>query len=209
MRCFKTYCILFLGIALLSSCGRSSLNPVEYVQYVQDEKNGLSIQENINGIKFGLQYQPTDYLVFSEAGSFDIPSETFKQEYDRFKGLEHYNFHIDRKKLDSLFTSQKANSTRSSQPTSQYSSSKTEYIDFGIKKDIKLIEDNDTLACSICECESDGGIHPYYSFIIGFPKKVFSGDRAFLFNGNLIHAGEVKLLVSGSSIKNIPSVKML
>lgn len=213
MKYFKTYIFLFASALIFSSCGRSSLNPVEYVRYVQDANNGLAVQENINGVKYVLQYQPADYLVLLETGDPNITPQAFKQEHERFKGLEHYNLQIDRKGLDSLLGSeQKTQRSASNGPNSvlntQYSNPTTEYLDFGIKNDIKLIEGNDTVRCAICECESDGGIHPYYSFIIGFPKKEFNGDRQFLLNGKRIKAGDVKFFVTRKSITEIPEVRI-
>jgi hypothetical protein len=193
------YILFAFGTILLTSCGRGKVGPQEYVYYVQDEKNGLLVQGNYSGVRYSLQYQPTDYLVFAEERNFNIPTDEFNQQYNRFKGLEHYNFHIYRKDIDSLI----------SKASGDVKKNKVNYLDFGIRKDIKLVEGNDTLPCSICESESDGGIYPYYSFVIGFPHKEYQGDRQFLFDGKIIGTGAVKLLVTRASIQNIPDLKTM
>lgn len=196
------YNIILLLPILLAACSHG-VSPAEYIHYISDAKNGLVVHQKINGIGYALQYQPTNYLVFMEMRSFDVPKDTFKLQYNRFKGLEHYNFHIDRNDLDNLVNRNGKASKK--QPASE----RLSYLDFGIKKDIKLIEGKDTLQCSICECESDGGINPYYSFMLGFPNKDYSGDREFYYDGKKIGAGEVKLTVTESSIKNIPELKLM
>ncbi len=189
--------MFYLGVMVIASCNSGKLTPLEYVHYVQDPSHGLLIKQKIDGVRYDLQYQPVSYLVMLEMQNFYIPQDTFQYQYNRFKGLEHYNLHIYRSDIDSLLKKSKNNI------------SKVEYFDFGIKKDIKLIEGNDTVPCAICECESDGGIYPFYSFTIGFPNKNYKGDRQFLFKGNHIGTEDIKLLVSGSSIKSIPELKTM
>lgn len=199
MKQINTYIILVLGTLVISSCGRS-LAPKDYVTYVQNPDNGLFVSSNVNGVKYTLQYQPTDYLVMLEEKSFSIPSEIFKAQYDRFKGMEHYVFHIDTKDMDALISKLK--------DTSKIKNSLTEYFDFRIQKDIKLLEGGDTIPCGIAQCESSMGMLPYYSFVIGFPNREYTGDREFLFSNKKIGTGEVKLVVKGQSIQNLPKLKM-
>ncbi|HTA26701.1 MAG TPA: hypothetical protein VK809_02855 [Bacteroidia bacterium] len=192
---------LFLfGASALSSCGKHELPPQEYVAYIQNSQNGLFVSTKANGVNYTLQYQPTDYLVMLQLKSFSIPAETFKEQYNRFKGIEHYVFHIDRKEWDSLVTK--------ASDTSKVRKGMTEYLDFKIQKDIKLVEGDDTIPCGISECESSMGMLPYYSFVLGFNAKDYSGDRKFIYGNKMIGTGNIKLEITSSSIKKIPKLKM-
>lgn len=194
-----TLYIFLIGLFTLTACG-SRLSPIDYVHYVENPDNGLLVSSKINGVKYTLQYQPIDYLVMLELKSFSIPPEIFKEQYDRFKGMEHYVFHVDTKDVESLILK--------SGDTSKNKNSLMEYFNFQVQKDIKLVEGSDTIPCGIAECESSMGMLPYYSLVIGFPNREYTGDREFLFTNKRIGTGEVKLLVKGQSIQNLPKLKM-
>jgi hypothetical protein len=184
----------------MASCGKSSLPPREYVSYVENPSNGLLVSSKVNGVKYTLQYQPTDYLVMLELKSFSIPPETFQAQYNRFKGIEHYVLHIDSKEWDSLMLKAK--------DTAIVRKGMTEYLDFKIQKDIKLVVGSDTVPCGISECESSMGMYPYHSFILGFKVENNSTDREFIYSNKMIGTGNVKLIVKGKSIRNIPKLKI-
>lgn len=191
---------IILGAVVLSSCSRSELSPREYVSYVENPANGLLVNTSVNGVKYTLQYQPTDYLVMLELKSFSIPSETFQTQYNRFKGIEHYVFHIDIKEWDSM--------AAKSKDTASIRKGMTEYLDFKIQKDLKLVEGNDTIPCGIAEYESSMGMYPYYSFVLGFNTQNNGCDREFIFSNKMIGTGNIKLTIKNKSIKNIPKLKM-
>jgi hypothetical protein len=195
---YISYILLSVSFFLVS-CHRE-LVPREYVRYVENPENGLLVNSKVNGVSYTLQYQPTDYLVMLELKSFSIPPETFQTEYNRFKGMEHYVFHIDIKEWDSLISHAK--------DTVVVRKGMTEYLDFKIQKDIKLVEGSDTIPCGISECESSMGMYPYYSFVLGFNVKDKSNDREFIYGNKNIGTGNIKLTVKSKSIQNIPKLKM-
>jgi hypothetical protein len=191
--------IFLLGALSLVSCNRT-LSPVDYVHYVENPDNGLLVNSKVNGVDYTLQFQPTDYLVMLELKSFSIAPEVFKEQYNRFKGMEHYVFHIDTKEIEALIAKSK--------DTARKKNNLSDYFNFRAQKDIKLVEGGDTIPCGIAQCESSMGMLPYYSLVIGFLHKDYAGDREFIFNGKKIGTGEIKLLVKGESIKNLPKLKM-
>jgi|SRR6185312_8918102 len=192
--------LLVLIYMFSSSCGRGSLPPQEYVRYIENPDNGLLLSSTVNGVKYTLQYQPTDYLVMLELRSFSIPPEIFQEQYNRFKGIEHYVFRIDKRELDSLATKAK--------DTAIIRKGMIEYLDFKIRKDIKLVEGSDTIPCGIAECEISAGMLPYYSFVLGFNTKNYWGDREFIYENKMIGTGLLKLVLKNSRVKRIPKLKM-
>lgn len=160
----------------------------------------------MNGVTYSLQYEPVNYCVMLEERSFSIPKETFEAEYNRFKGLEHYIFRIDRASMDTL--------TNKISDTSKYKKAITDYFDFWLQKDIKLIKGTDTIPCSICQPDANTNISQYYTFSIGFyngdNRNTASdqADRTFLYNNKILHTGNVLLHIKGKDIKHIPGLKM-
>jgi hypothetical protein len=194
------YIILFL-IVSVASCGRRALNPLEYVHYVENPKKGLLIKENVNGLQYTLQYEPVEYVTMREMHALNIDPDTFKMQYQRFKGLEHYTLRIGRRGIDSILNRQT--------DTSKLKGAMDSYFDFGIQKDIHLIEGKDTIPCGVCQYEGDmGGIAPYYSFVLGFTASNYKGDRTVFYKDNLFKSGNVKFNIESSDFNAIPDLKM-
>jgi hypothetical protein len=205
MKKVLTYIFLFM-VVLVTSCNRS-VPPAEYVHYIENPSNGLKINEAVNGVTYSLQYEPVNYCVMLEKRSFAIPSGEFKKEYERFKGLEHYTFRIEKSGMDSL--------VNKLGDTSKYKKSVQEYFDFWIQKDIKLVKGKDTIPCSICQIDANTGISQYYTFSIGFAgdenerqlgKEI---DRIFLFDNKKLHTGNINLCVKGKDLEHVPELKMM
>ncbi|HTA81450.1 MAG TPA: hypothetical protein VK783_00820 [Bacteroidia bacterium] len=193
-------------VAILTSC-KHGVTPSEYVKYVEKTENGLHIEKQFNGVGYTLQYEPVAYCVMLEERSFNIPEDVFKKEYDRFKGLEHYVLRINKTDMDSLINKLG--------DTSKYKKGITEYFDFRIQKDIKLIEGLDTIPCSICQADANSGISEYYTFSLGFSEKnaelasAQEADRVIEYENKILHTGKISLVVTGKNIKNIPGLKIM
>lgn len=197
-------CAFLISMAVLVSCTRHEAAPAEYVHYVENPGNGLKIEQEVNGVSYVLQYEPVDYCVMLEKRSFTIPKEIFNAEYNRFKGLEHYTLKIDKKGADKLMNALS--------DTSAYKKSETTYFDFAIQKDIKLIEGNDTIPCSICQQDANTSIAQYYTYTLGFYTGNPTGtgqDRMILLQNKILNTGKVMLCVKEKAIKNIPALKMI
>jgi hypothetical protein len=202
MRTTITY-LLFFAVMILGSCNKG-VQPQDYVRYVENPKNGLKVNQEVNGVDYSLQFEPVEYCVMLEKRSFSIPLEVFKEEYNRFKGLEHYTFRINRTSMDSL--------VNGLGDTSKYKKSVKEYFDFRIQKDIKMVMGQDTVPCSICQPDANTGISQYYTFSLGFSTKDDSksqADRIFVYENKILHTNKVTLCVKGKDITSIPVLKMM
>ena len=194
--------MLIFSVVLCASC-KHGVPPGEYVRYVENPNNGLKVKQEVNGVGYILQYQPIEYCVMLEKRSFSIPSEIFKEEYKRFQGLEHYILRIDKTEMDSL--------VNKLGDSSHYKKSITEYFDFNIQKDIKLVEGTDTIPCGLCQI--DAGMASSYTFTLGFPNKNNEpsslSDRYIIYSNKILNTGNVTLCVKGKDVKGIPNLKMM
>jgi len=204
MKRVGTYTVFF-AVVILASCNRG-VAPSEYVKYIENPSNGLKVKQEVNGVAYTLQYEPTSYCVMLEKRSFSVPADEFNTEYDRFKGLEHYTFRIDKNSMDSL--------VNKLGDTSKYKKGVAEYFDFWIQKDIKMVMGNDTIPCSICQPDANTGMSQYYTFSLGFSTKNESqaesqADRFFIYENKILHTNKVTLCVKGKDVKSIPVLKMM
>ena len=190
------------------ACNSHKVLPAEYVKYVENPDNGLNLKQKVNGVIYTIQYEPTDYCVMLEERSFSVPEETFETERKRFKGLEHYIFRINKIGMDSLVAKLG--------DTAKYKKGVTEYLDFRIQKDIRLVKGSDTVTCSICQRDANTGISEYYTFSLGFyskqdevPVQEANADRTFLYNNKMLQTGNIMLRMRGKDIDHIPGLKML
>ncbi|HTA81718.1 MAG TPA: hypothetical protein VK783_02210 [Bacteroidia bacterium] len=209
MRKIYVYIIFLFTANVLASCNHA-VSPSEYVKYVEKAQNGLRINKQFKGVEYSLQYEPVAYCVMMEKRSFNIPHDEFKEEYNRFSGMEHYVLRIDKSKMDSL--------VNKLGDTSTYKKGITEYFDFKIQKDIALIKGQDTIPCSICQFDGNTGISEYYTFSLGFfdksGKEVSTNkseleDRVIEFENKTLNTGKINLVVTGKDIKNIPVLKTM
>lgn len=197
----NSFIIYVMSLSVLCASCSGGLSPKDYVHYIENPGNGLLVKEEVNGVNYELQYQPTDYCVMQEKRSFSVPGDEFAQLRKRFSGLEHYVLRIKSKDMDSLVNKM--------DDTAKYKKGITEYFDFGIQKDIKLIEGKDTVPCSICQADANTGISEYYTFSMGFPANHFEGDRYFVFMNKILKTGNVKLAITDKSMKSLPALKMM
>src|SRR6186713_3379110 len=81
---------------LIAACnGKAGLSPKEYVQWVNDPKNGLVKEKTIDQYEFMVQYRPAAYLAIQEEQQRE-PSEmqSFDSVYKEFSGLQYFAIRI-------------------------------------------------------------------------------------------------------------------
>ena len=67
MRFLKTYSLLVLIGFFLQCSGRKEIHdPKEYIQWINNPENGLTIVKKINNLKITVKYLPPEYLAYQE-----------------------------------------------------------------------------------------------------------------------------------------------
>jgi hypothetical protein len=120
-----------------ASC-TAELNPVEYIKWVEDEKNGLKVSSYNDSHKFELQYCPASY--------WHAKGDTTSDDLDVFilkiEQLESNNWNI--------------------------SDSMRYYCSYKMQNDILLEQNNKTYPCALFHYESSYSIDNRQTFLIGF-----------------------------------------
>ena len=85
------YCIL---LSIISSCNHG-LKPADYIQYVQDKKNGLKKVVEVDGWQYTMQYKPHEFILLME-GKGKISSAEMQKRRQDMKGTVWFNISFRR-----------------------------------------------------------------------------------------------------------------
>lgn len=198
--------IIILVILALTSCAKKALDPSGYMQWVEDEKNGLRVNKQVGDLIFILQYKPVDYVVLQEVKDPDISREVYEKTSDNFKGMQYFTFRIK--------TSQGNMSPLKYNLSAQEEYfGRVEYFSFRMQQDIKLIDGKDTLNCALHHFERDYELTPANTFVLGFElpagqEKNETRDKIFIYNDRVLGAGTIKIGINKRDINNIPTLKI-
>lgn len=216
---------LFWGIPLffISSCERSEVREsyssgseiktqnenkqellsAEYMQWVQNKKNGLKKEKLIDDISFSIQYKPLQYIVCIEEKQKEIHENVLKSKIEELNDMEYYDLKIMLKSAQGeLLKHQISSATEYDQRVKHYA--------FEMQNEIKLVEDNDTIPCSLFHFERAYDAAPYCKFLLGFSKNKEQNsinEKTLIFQDKIFHKGIIKFTFNRKELNNIPKLK--
>ncbi len=174
------------------------LSPREYIAWVDDKTNGLKVEKTIGEFTYMFQYKPTDYVAIMDLKKDSIKKEELTSKTEEYSGLQYCNFRISTESQGELLKKNVVNE-------SDYYG-RIQYFSFDMQKEVKLIEDTDTLDCVLFHFERVFGLAPYATFLLGFPRTENTGNKTLLYDDKIFGAGKIYLTVKLKNIKNVPSV---
>jgi hypothetical protein len=195
----------FLGIKLPFYSSRSSLQPYEYVSYVDQKDNGLHANKQLDELTFEVTYKPTDYLVVKELRQKEIVPADFETLRQDYKDMHYFLLSIKN-------TSGETDVLKYKISTQDAYSERLKYFAFGMERDLKLVEGTDTIPCSMVLYERNYGISGQANFMIAFPvtdTSVVNNNKTILFDDKIFGMGMLKFNVSKESIDAIPQLDIL
>jgi hypothetical protein len=189
----------FLGLNLPFSSSGSSLEPYEYVSYVDQENNGLHSSKQLDDLSFEVTYKPTDYLVVKELKQKEIQSGDYEALRQEYKDMHYFLLSIKN-------TSSETDVLKYKISTQAAYSERLKYFAFGMEQDLRLVEGADTIPCSMVLYERNYGISQQANFMIAFPVTDTSivQDKTILFEDQIFGMGMLKVNISKESIDAIP-----
>lgn len=209
MLLFFTACIMFLinscsGIAGKDSSKKNTeqLAPKEYVQWMQDIDNGIKKEKTIDDITFSIQYKPSEYIICIEEKKDQLSDSIVKKKQEELCDMEYYDFTI------ALAEAQGELLKHDLTTIAEYDE-RVQYFAFEMQKDIKLIEDGDTIPCSLFHFERTYDIAPYSKFLLGFVKgkNTEPEERILTFYDKVFDKGLIKFTYTNEDFNNIPKLK--
>lgn len=198
----KLKAILFVSISILIlSCEKKELGSMEFIQWIENEDNGLKVSKKIDDYDFTLQYKPLEYIFLLENKSLNPSKEAFSNRKSEMEGMQYYTLRINSEKNRELMNV-------GIQKEEDYYR-KLEYFTSYMQGDISLIQDGDTLPCLLFHFERNYGLSPNNDFVLGFEQseEEKKGDRTLIFNDQVLGTGTVKLSISNNDILQVPKLR--
>ncbi|MFK7972142.1 MAG: hypothetical protein AB8F95_17365 [Bacteroidia bacterium] len=189
-------------VALLVSCvGVERLSPEDYMSWLEEKGNPLISEKAVGDYDFAVQQLPPEAVALRAYG------DAAKTEKDWEGIVDEYAVE---KRMYVLF---RIANNASSQPILKQVSAdlgnyqaNTQYMAFGMQKDIKILQAGDTVNCGFFHFERTFDLTPFSTYMLSFdlPQSQEDAPVTFLYNDQLLGVGPVKMGVS--SLYNVPKL---
>lgn len=197
-----------LSVLLLTSCGKETLAPKEYVNFIRSEKSGLLVSKTIDGFEFSLLYKPCEYIALMQDKDENISKIALDEKIKLMQGMQYYTFTIKTESGQELM--------REGISAENEYYERLDYIVSYMQNDLSLIDGKDTLPCALFHYERNYNVAPQNNFVLGFEKpKSTTGegannatDKTLVFNDQILGIGKLMLTINSSAIQNIPQLKL-
>ncbi len=188
--------LFFVSCRSLHTAREKKLQPVSYVQWIEDTNNGLRIDKEDKPYRYELQYQPPAYLALRQLGNQRITSEVLKEEIANRGDYLYFSLKMQTERDGSVLTG-------IDMPD------KSSYLLSGIQKDMFLLSGSDSLACIMSHVEPANSLIPYDQCLLAFEKpKDDKEDLVFLFRTDVYRKGWLTIPVKRENINKIPQLKI-
>lgn len=191
----------FLLIIILSACGKSSLNPKDYMAWFKGGKHGLTQTKEVYPLEVKVHYQPIDALFLKEQiDPKALSKEAYQKRLKDFEGSQYYTLELGLEK--NLSQSIVDWGIQNSQQQEQ----RMKYLSYGMKKHIYLVEDQDTLSCALYHFERSYDLGRSRNFVLAFEQKEerILSDKLFVFDSPVFGTGPIKLKFKSADLQKIP-----
>ena len=184
--------------------GPDELAPGEYVSWIECAENGLRPSKTINGYTFDLLYKPCEYVVMRENLYIPSSAEEMMKETEAIGDMQYFTLRISKEGNMDLLSDDAG--------TMDVFSSRLMYFTNLMQYDISLVENGDTLPCSLFHFERTYAVDPHSTFLLGFPKSTTVSDgslsKTFVFKDRELGTGPIILAIEQENIERIPSLKL-
>jgi hypothetical protein len=186
-----------------SAVSSRELNPPEYVVWCQDKENRLRKQKEMQDIIFTLQYKPAEYVLCMEQKPQTISAKDLQKQLKELEGSDYFDFSIG------LSSGQGELLKYNVSSTDEYTK-RLNYFAFDMQRDLKLLDGNDTLNCTLFHFERAYDVAPYSVFLVAFPKtKNPHSEKTFIYPDKIYGKGMIKFTYTKEDLSQIPKLKAI
>lgn len=198
-------CNPFSGSGKNGASGKQNqerLMPADYVQWMQDKDNGINKEKVIDDITFSIQYKPYEYIVCMEEKKEQLSDSVVKKKTEEISDMQYFDLTI-------ALTSDEGELLKHDVSSYDQYDKRIKYVSFDMQNDIKLVEDGDTIPCSLYHFERTYDVAPYAKFLLGFAKgkKAEPAEKVITFYDNIFNKGLIKFTYTNEEFNNIPKLK--
>lgn len=180
---------------IVYSCAPSQLSESKLLTWLQDEGNDCTIKSTTSQLDFSCQYLPAEVMALKQIrvlGEDETDSAFLSLEKEYLKG--------------SFFKLQITPIQEGLTPKALYDAN-SEYFNFQMANDLKLIQGADTSQCLSAFVERSAGLKPFLQFELAFDTPIKS-DATLLYEGFGSEEGQpIQFKFSQQAIESIPRLK--
>lgn len=192
------------GLLLLISCGgHRSLNPSDYLKYMEDSGNGLMKTITVGSYEYRIQFSPPEYLAarqyIKEMGQGDMSG--YGKRMQEMKG--HVFFLIN---IYPRNTSQQSINERIAQNAG--AAQRVMYYQQQAAGDIILKSGTFEQMPATYVYEDNYGLSPYNTIVVGFTGDYGKEDLQLVFNDRYTHTPLIKAGFTQDELSTVPGISV-
>ena len=196
----KEFVVFFSVLFLISSCSPSELKPKEYIQWCDNVENGLIKEQKIGDQTLTCYYTTPEYVSLKQSDPDNIVEDIVKENIAGLEEMEHFKLTFQRESSN--------NYLRDNYTTEEEFHTKSTYMSFDIRFDLKLVQGADTTECILNHHERTYGNTPFETILISFPKTKSEEvqDLTLIFDDRVFGFDRVKFKFPADVIDQIPTL---
>ena len=194
-----------LGLSMVSACGEAPLSPVDYVQWVQDEKNPLTKTKSIDGFEFTAQYRPVLYQAIQELkATGKLQTASIQTKAKEYEGLRTFIFRI-------ATSDHKTDVLKADIATPQEYYKKLQYFTSSMQNDFLLVVGRDTVRSAFVNFERTYSASPFSTFTVAFDTPQNKDHKeniplTLIYQDQILGTGPVHISFSASDFNHTPQL---
>ncbi|MCH2045452.1 MAG: hypothetical protein MK212_15145, partial [Saprospiraceae bacterium] len=118
------------------------------------------MKKEIGQLEIRAQYKPIHYIIAKEARKVELASNYVKEQEHELGNQTVY--------CDLRLTNNSGQGSPLTLGGQMNYSSRLEYLTFGMQQDLKLVEGQDTLSCTLYQFVRNNELAPYVDVVLGF-----------------------------------------
>lgn len=198
--------ILVISIILFTACGQRRLDASAYLNFLNEEDNGLVQKHLLDGVEYSLKFIPLDYAILLDIGPGMLDEIKLEQLRNEQSGVVTFQFLI--KPLSGEYDALERNSNQVDNSDARIS-----YLIGQINKDFQLSGNNGTFPCSLHHYErlynKSAGHKVMLCFEVENYEKLIDGEEIkVVFNDHALGTGRLIYKFKTNSLKSIPILKL-
>lgn len=195
---------LLLTVILMSSCGgRKTLNPVAYMEYMEDAEHGLMKKVIVGAYEYRIQFAPAEYLASRqyykemEEGIMD----GYRKRINEMKGYVFFLVNIYPRNASEQTISERITQNAGAEQRVMYYQQQA-------ANDIILKAGTFEQMPSTYVYEDNYGLSPYNTIVVGFAGDYGKEDMQLIFNDRYTHTPLIKAGFSKDELSVLPEISV-
>lgn len=195
----KSKILLWLCIVVMVSCKKDMYSPREYIEWVEEEENGLLQHQESKDFRYTFLLKPKEFVALKSMKKSNITKDQFENTLLEYEDLNFGSLWIE------SVSGQAVNNRKDGDLGNEIAS----YYAFGIQKDLYLLENADTLKCLYIHQVQEGGITNKLQFLLAFEASKNRDIKAktAVFNHSIAGQNNVMFNFQLKTLTNIPKIK--